>query len=149
MAKPIGNCLVTGSNNCPLNFELQRLHSIQVESYDDKTPSLSITRSFNISLIDSNDPPYDIRLSGNRVKENALKGAFIGRFSGKDEDRSPQQTLHFALTDDDNGRFSVSSTGNLIKRRDTDYETSQRHMIQVRVTDDGSPPASVNPFASI
>ena len=114
-----------------------------MESYDDKTPSFNITRSFNISVTDENDPPFNVRLSSNTVKENAPQGMFIGQFSAEDEDRNPQQTLSFTLADDDDGRFAVSSNGTLTKKNDTDYETDKQHTVQVRVTDNGSPPTSV------
>ena len=139
----MGNCLVSGSKNCPLNYEAKSVYTIAVESHDDKTPSFNITRSFNITVTDRNDPPYDMKLSKNTVKENATQGTVIGQFSGEDEDRNPKQTLSFALIDDDGGRFAVSSNGVLTKNNATDYETDKQHKIQVRVTDNGSPPTSV------
>ena len=143
MARPNGNCLLAGSTNCPLNFESKQTYTIEVESYDDKTPSFNITRSFNISVTNRNDPPFNIRLSNNTVMENATRGTVVGQFSADDEDRNPKQTLSFTLIDDDNGRFAVSSDGTLTKKNDTDYETNAQHTIQVRVSDNGSPPSSV------
>ena len=139
---------MSGSTNCPLNFESERSYTIEVESYDDKTPSFTITQSFNISVTDRNDPPYNIRLSGNTVKEDAPQGTFIGQFSAEDEDENPKQTLSFSLVDDDGGRFAVSSSGMLTKVKETDYETDKLHKIQVRVTDSGTPPLSVRSFVS-
>lgn len=141
VARPNGNCLVSGSTNCPLNFESEGSYTIEVESYDDKTPSFTITQSFNISVTNRNDPPYNIRLSGNTVKEDAPQGTFIGQFSAEDEDENPKQTFSFSLVDDDGGRFAVSSNGMLTKVKGTDYETDKQHKIQVRVTDSGTPPS--------
>ena len=135
---------MSGSRTCPLNFESERSYTIEVESYDDKTPSFSITQSFNISVTNRNDPPYNIRLSGNTVKEDAPQGTFVGQFSAEDEDENPKQTFAFSLVDDDGGRFAVSSNGMLTKVKGTDYETDKQHKIQVRVTDSGTPPSSVS-----
>ena len=134
---------MSGSRKCPLNFESEGSYTIEVESFDDKTPSLSITQSFNISVTDRNDPPYNIRLSGNTVKEDAPQGTFVGQFSAEDEDENPKQTFAFSLVDDDGGRFAVSSNGMLTKVKSTDYETDKQHKIQVRVTDSGAPQLSV------
>ena len=137
---------MSGSTNCPLNFESEGSYTIEVESYDDKTPSFTITQSFNISVTNRNDPPYNIRLSGNTVKEDAPQGTFIGQFSAEDEDENPKQTFSFSLVDDDGGRFAVSSSGMLTKVKGTDYETDKQHKIQVRVTDSGTPPSYVRNF---
>ena len=126
-----------------MNFESRRTYSIVVESYDDKTRSFIITRSFNISVTDRNDPPFNMRLSWNVVKENAPIGTVIGQLTAEDEDENPKQTLFFTLTDDSSGRFAVSSDGTLTKKNGTDYETAKQHTIQVKVTDNGSPPLSV------
>ena len=118
-------------------------YTIEVESYDDKTRSFIITRSFSISVTDRNDPPFNLRLSQNVVKENAPLGTVIGQLTAEDEDENPKQTLFFTLLDDSSGRFAVSSNGTLTKQNGTDYETAREHTIQVKVTDNGSPPLSV------
>ena len=140
----MGNCLAIGSPNCSLNYETKEMYLIEVESMDDKTPSLKIIRSFNISVIDKNDPPYDLQLSENRVNENATVGTIIGQFTAKDEDRNPKQSLAYTLVDDDNGRFNVTNNGTFIQAKKMDYEISKMHEIEVNVTDNGSPPKSVS-----
>ena len=126
-----------------MNFESKQTYTIEVESYDDRTRSFIITRSFSISVTDRNDPPFNIRLSQNVVKENAPLGTVIGQLTAEDEDENPRQTLLFTLLDDDSGRFAVSSNGTLTKKNGTDYETAKQHTIHVKVTDNGSPPLSV------
>ena len=105
-------------------------------------------KSFNITVSDLNEPPYDLQLSKNRVNENSTVGTIIGQFIAKDEDRNPKQSLTFTLVDDDNGRFNVTSNGTLIQAKKLDYERNKMHEIEVNVTDNGSPPKSVS-FSSL
>lgn len=39
---------------------------------DDGRPALSYSQNFNISVIDVNEPPIDIRLSSNDISENVI-----------------------------------------------------------------------------
>ncbi|XP_012556552.2 protocadherin Fat 4 isoform X1 [Hydra vulgaris] len=120
---------------CPLNFEIQKVHYITIEVYDNGVPSLSFIKNFSIYLLDINDPPYNLILSSNSVKENSLVNTFIGQFSAQDEEN---QTLSFLLLDDDNSNFILSSA-KLYKSKSSDYEATKSHFIHVQVSDDGDP----------
>lgn len=91
----------------------------------------------NITINDVNDKPRDIRLSNQKVKENAPINTVIGQLTARDEDSG--QRLVFTLDNDDNGRFKIDGTGRLLKAKVTDYETSKVHLVTVRATDNGSP----------
>eukprot|EP00794_Sanderia_malayensis_P003136 gene3136-3604_t len=136
-----GHCLQSGGKGCPLNYEKRSSYLVQVVSSDDRSPSFNITRQFNITLVNRNDPPYNISITGNAVMENSPIGTIIGQFSASDEDANPKQSFVFSLVDDDNGRFGVMSNGSLFKAKSTDYETDKTHNIRVKVTDNGIPPA--------
>ena len=144
VARSNGNCLTSGSPKCPLNFEGTRQYQIEVESADDRTPSFNITRVFNITVTNRNDPPYDIRISKNTVKENDPHGTVVGQLFASDEDAGHAGSMRFALVNDDVGKFALTSNGSVIKSKDIDYETDKSHVIEVRATDNGSPPASVS-----
>ncbi len=112
-------------------------------SSDDRSPSFSITRDFNIKLTDKNDPPFNTRLIGNTVQETSPYGTVVGIVTAADED-VPKQSFTYSLLDDDNGRFAVYRNGTVYKTKATDYEKDKSHHIQVQVTDNGVPPASVS-----
>ena len=136
VAAPNDACLLYGGDFCKLNFEKRPQHVVLVRVTDNGIPPQSLDSNLTIHLNDINDRPRDLRLSGYTVKENASIGTLIGRFSASDEDAS--QALSFSLVDDDGGRFSVDASGNLYKAKDTDYETSTRHVITASARDNGS-----------
>ncbi|XP_028399274.1 protocadherin Fat 4-like [Dendronephthya gigantea] len=131
------NCLAKGGDFCKLNYEAKPSHQITVRSADNGNPVLSINATFTINLIDVNDQPRELSLSGNTVKETAKIGTVIGRFSANNEDSG--QHLTYTLSDNDQGRFAVSSDGILTKVLATDYETNTNHFITAVVKDDGTP----------
>lgn len=137
-------CLHLGSPRCPFNYEKTNSYLIEILSSDVKSPSFNITRQFNITVINRNDPPYDVKITGNTVKENDPNGTVVGKLSGIDEDMDPTQSVTFSMVDDDNGRFGLTQGGDVFKTEGIDYEKDQSHMIRVRVTDNGTPPASVS-----
>ena len=71
------------------------------------------------------------------MKENATSGTIIGKFSANDEDAG--QRMSYSLSDNDQGRFSVSSDGYLTKVLSTDYEKDKVHSITAVVQDNGNP----------
>lgn len=97
--------------------------------------------TIDVILRDVNDKPRDIKLSNNKVTENATINTLIGQFSARDEDAG--QNLLFSLADDDNGRFRVDSLGKLYKANSTNYETQKKHRITAVVTDNGKPTMKV------
>ena len=142
VAKSNKNCLLNGGSQCLLNYESNSSYTIRVRSTDSGSPSQSVNSSFQIALNDINDQPRGLKLSNYKVTENAPVNFKIGTFSASDEDRG--QKLSFSLVDDDSGRFSLDSKGNLYKAKSTDYETSKVHYIVAKVSDNGKPSFSVS-----
>lgn len=135
-------CLQSGGSKCLLNYEQQKSHVIKVRSTDSGSPSKSIQITFFITINDVNDRPRDLKLSNNTIKENAPIDTVIGQFISRDEDTNQQ--LVYSLIYDDKGRFKIDNSGQLLKAKDTDYETSKVHSIEARVTDNGSPALNVS-----
>jgi hypothetical protein len=134
-------CLSQGGSYCLLNYEAARQQRIRVRSTDDGVPSLFYDTDFVIYIRDVNDQPRDLKLSNNRVKENATINSLIGQFSARDEDAG--QSKSYSLSDDDSGRFRVDTSGALYKAKTTNYETQKKHTIRAVVTDNGSPATKV------
>lgn len=104
-------------------------------STDNGSPPKTVMKTFDITLRDMNDPPFNITLSATSVNESAPKNTLIGQFSSQDEDAT--QRLNYKLTNDDGGNFFVTNTGLLYKAKPPDYETTSDHTIEVEVSDNG------------
>lgn len=76
-----------------------------------------------------------------KVQENAPSGTTIGDLTFVDEDID--QTHIISLVDDNEGRFSVSSSGVVTKATDESLDTSKVYVIEAKVTDNGNPQQSV------
>ena len=131
------NCLKNGGDFCKFNYEKHRSFQITVRSTDNGNPALSTNVALTITLADVNDQPRGLRLGGNTVKENATKGEIIGKFSAEDEDHG--QNVTYYLSDDDHGRFAVSSDGYLTKVLSINYEKNKTHTVTAVAKDNGTP----------
>ncbi|WP_134494265.1 cadherin domain-containing protein [Microvirga pakistanensis] len=92
-------------------------------------------RTITVAVVERNDAPTDIILSGTVVDENA-DDAQVGTLSGVDEDTG--DTLAYTLLDDAGGRFRLDATGTRLLAADgslIDYETASSYAITVQVSD--------------
>lgn len=106
------------------------------------------TQSANPLLLDFNQAPTDLTLSGNTVAENQPAGTTVGAFSNTDPDSFNTFTYSFDTTcangGADNGAFTIS--GNVLKTNAVfDYETKASYAICVKV-DDGWGGSLAKPF---
>ena len=135
-------CLLHGGQFCELNFEDNRLLTLRIRATDNGSPKKSLETTFNVELTNINESPRHLRLSNAYLKENATIGHHIGKFTFQDEDMN--QLHNITLVDDDQGRFTVDRSFNLVKLKETNYETESKHLITVLVEDNGNPPLSVS-----
>jgi hypothetical protein len=133
-------CLTFGGDNCLLNYEAAKSHTIVVRVTDSGTPPESAEFSVTISIVDENDLPRNLRISNQKVNENSAIGHVIGVFTATDEDN--EQTLTYQLSDDVNGVFVVNRS-KLIVNKSLDHEQKKTYNIRVQVWDNGSPPLSL------
>ena len=66
------------------NFEQEQNYSIRVKGID--PGELTLEKTFNINVLDLNDPPTAITLDNASVAENLKKGAIVGKLTATDED---------------------------------------------------------------
>ena len=59
---------------------------IEVRCYDDGHPSLYKDQVFNISVVDRNEAPTAVNMSGGTVEENKPAGQLVASFSTSDPD---------------------------------------------------------------
>ena len=110
---------------------------------DSGNPPKDTDKRITINVRNKNDPPYDITISKSDVMENAPPNTLIGIISAKDEDAG--QTLVYTLVDDDNNNFVLNSiTGQLYKKKPSNYESKLAHYIVVEVSDNGIPALKVS-----
>lgn len=89
--------------------------------------------------IDPNHAPTDVSITNTLVNENVPMATVIGTFTTTDPDLN--NTFTYKLVDgdgaDDNGSFSIDSTGQLLTASALDFETRSSYSFRVRSTDQG------------
>jgi Ca2+-binding RTX toxin-like protein len=133
--------VITVADGAPLDHEAAAQHGIEVEVTDGG--GLSTRQAFTIAVSDVNEAPGSLTLDGTGVAENADDGTVVGTVSAADPDDG--DTLHYALTDDADGRFAIDADTGVITVADGaefDHDTADQHNIEVEVTDAGGLSAS-------
>ncbi|HIK57107.1 MAG TPA: cadherin domain-containing protein [Synechococcales cyanobacterium M55_K2018_004] len=120
----------------PLDFETRSIHSIRVRTTDQAGASLD--QIFNITVLDGNDAPTDLRFSETSIPENLAADSVVGSFSSIDP--NPGDTFTYSLVEGagatDNGIFRIDN-GQLRILSSPDFETKSSYSIRVRTVDQG------------
>ncbi|XP_052104048.1 protocadherin Fat 4-like isoform X4 [Mytilus californianus] len=121
---------------------------------------MSHDKEIVINIIDINEAPLDIQLSYSQVAENSVSGVLVGNLTTVDPDNSGQiiQTFTYQLIDDGQGRFEIKGNTLQVKKSSEmcnnkpcilDYEQDKVVNIKVKVTDDGTPPLTLEKVMAI
>jgi hypothetical protein len=115
-------------------------YPVVVNVSDNGTPMMRSQTTLHITVLNINDPPYDLRLSNSEVFENAPVNSVVGNLTAIDDDVGPQRSSNFSweLVDGDNGHFSLRGHQVLVAKT-LDHESESFHRIQVKSTDYGIP----------
>lgn len=99
------------------------------------------TEKITLTVVDVNDAPTDIGLSGNVVNETAAVDDVVGILSVSDEDAAQTYTYELVAGtgDADNGSFAVDGTQLKVTDTTINYATQPEYKIRLQVTDSGSP----------
>ena len=127
---------VTVVDGALLDIEFASSHNVTVRVTD--SGGLTYDKTFTINLIDVNEAPRDLSLSGNTVAENAGTGTVIGTATGLEVDVG--DSLTYSLTDAAGGRFAIDSTTGVLTVANgalLNYESAASHDVTIRVTDSG------------
>ncbi len=114
-----------------LDFETSPSHSITVRAQDPAGNSSDET--FTIDVVNVNEAPTNIQLSGVSIQENSANGTLVGNLTATDPEGA---NITFTLTDDTEGRFTLAD--NKVQVADgasLDFETNPSHSITVRAQD--------------
>jgi hypothetical protein len=130
---------ISQPNLCPHDYEQISSLLVRIRVDDDGTPPVSQKFWIQVPLPDENDPPVNLQLDENLIKENSPIGTLIGSFSVQDEDL--YQTHTFTLGDQN---LFIMDQNHLRLARSPDYEQEQYVIISVQATDNGTIPKSVS-----
>ena len=117
-----------------LHFDYHSSHDIKIRTTG--SGGKSYDKTFTIEVLNQNNAPTDISLSGNSVKEFSNNGTTIAKLTTKDVDWGDKHT--YQLFDDPEGRFEI--VGNELKVKDgslLDFDNNSSHEIKIRTTDSG------------
>ena len=132
-----------------MDYETATQYTIVVRSTDNGSPAKSIDKSFVIQILNVNEPPTAIALSGDSVDENSNKGTPIGSFTTTDQDKGQLHVL--SLLDDAGGRFLIKGAQLQVAKSNSkclsnggkdcwlNSEEKSSYTIKVRSSDNGSP----------
>ena len=127
-----GNQLKTARN---FNYELDSDYLLNIRTDDGSGGSF--TKSFDITVSDSNDAPGDISLTSSTIQENLPAGTVVGELSTIDEDGEGAFT--YSLIDGENypanNLFAI--VGNELRTvANLDFETADAYTLRIQ-TEDG------------
>ena len=130
-------------NKATLDYEAAvKRHQVTVQATDSGSPPLTSTSVISISVLNENDPPTDISLSGTTVKEyvssggGAKSGDVVGVLSSTDQDANDAHT--YALDVSTDGRLKVVGDKLIVDdATKIDFETKRILSVTVTTTDGG------------
>jgi hypothetical protein len=113
------------------NFEAKSSYNVTLTTTDQGT--LQFSKAFTITIVNANDAPTSISISGATIAENNALNAVIGTISGVDPDAL--DTLTFSVSGGtDATAFNVSGTS-LRASSAFDFETKNSYNVTLRATD--------------
>ncbi|KAJ8308606.1 hypothetical protein KUTeg_013480 [Tegillarca granosa] len=114
---------------CILNYESETQLNVVVMVTDNGSPPLSYEQKITIYVQDTNDPPEDIRLSRDSIRENEPASTVLGNFKFF---FSINDWSWITLVKDPSG---IECTGDLETTTILDYEVHSTYPLSVTVTD--------------
>ncbi|WAR18645.1 FAT4-like protein [Mya arenaria] len=116
------------------DYENTNMYSVMFDVIDKGNPPMSATFTISVEVTDANEPPEQLKFSGNEIEENVAIGTSVGVFSARDPDIG--QSLTFSI-DGVNGSLSVNGV-DLIVSGNIDFEANSVLKFNATVYDDGA-----------
>ena len=135
------------SSSANLDFETRNEFTVAIQCNDSGNPPLGLEQTFKIRVLDVNEAPANVTLTSANVKENSQSGTVIGRLDVSDPDNygssGRKQTHSCQVTGKRIGQFEIQANVLKVGTASLDYEQASVVHVQVKCTDDGSPPLPV------
>ena len=128
-------------SNRVFDYEHQNLLRLTIEASD--ADGNTISKTFEINIIDIDDPPIAIELSADKFPENMPEGTLVGSFSLLDEDggNDESEVIYTLLEGDDytdNTFFRISNRRELIATTPLNFEEQAYRTVHVSATNANS-----------
>ncbi|KAL4238399.1 hypothetical protein ACF0H5_003108 [Mactra antiquata] len=135
------DCTTVSNAECKINYEHTATYTVSVEVLDSGNPPLRGVFGFDVQVTDINEPPRNIRLTGNKFKLGSPIGTVIGSLSVHDDDIGQSHSFKLLGTSEYievsvGGQITVLDSGNLVE--------GQIFEVMIKATDSGSPPLSAD-----
>lgn len=133
------------------DFEAKSSYSVRVRATD--AGGAFFEKSFTITVVDVNEAPSGITLSGTSVAENQPAGTVVGTLSATDPDAGQTHTFSVVTsgcggTYADGSAFTVSGTS-LVTTASLDFESKSTYAVCLRVVDNGVPALAAEQLVTI
>ena len=136
-------CTITLLLSKTLNYELNSKRFITVRVTDNH--GLFYVQKFAINVLDCNDAPTNIFLSGgiSAVVYENINGSFVGELETSDEDKS--QNWSYSVLDDFENLFKVIGNNIYVNTAlHLNYEAKSSYILGVKSVDSGVPPYDIS-----
>ncbi|XP_062519525.1 protocadherin alpha-C2-like [Corticium candelabrum] len=122
-----------------VDFEQQQFYIVEVRCIDNGIPSLYIEKQLNIRVRDVNEPPANVSLSSQTIKENQEAGSLVGIASSQDPDNVGRwaQNVTYAIVDRD-VPFELNGT-DVVSTRKLNFESKSIYVFRLAAIDSGVP----------
>jgi len=144
------DCKVNVTVKASLDYETKAWYRLNVQANDSHTRAF---KQFNIEVINDNEPPSAIRLTGSHsVLENSVAGTVVGQFVVTDPDnaKSPSHQTHrctFNESRPSDAHYFIITAGLVLKvkgAQQINFEQGKNLTFTVTCTDSGRPPLSLS-----
>jgi hypothetical protein len=118
------------------DYESKSSYSVRIQTDDGKGGKYS--KPFTITVENINESPTALKISNNKVDENASVGKTVGLLSTEDPDSGDSYSYSFVSGegDNDNSSFSISDD-TLVTAKAFNYESKPSYSVRIQ-TDDGN-----------
>ncbi|CAI8034915.1 Protocadherin Fat 4, partial [Geodia barretti] len=126
----------------PLDWEARDTHTLIVTAADGGTPSLSVTTTFRVTVLDENDVPPTFVQSPMQISipENEPVDTVIAQYIATDPDTEPNAQITYSLSPISGLPFGLNpDNGALSITQNIDYEDPDSRSFLVTVTANNNP----------
>jgi hypothetical protein len=141
-----------------VDYERRKLYEVELTCTDNGTPAMALVQMVLLHVLNRNEAPLTIQLSGAEVRENTPTGTIVGILTTTDPDNIGEEDaqgtfMYDVISIDDynecesvpNNRCKFFIDGSVLKLASPlDYESKQSYGLIIQVTDAGGASLQAN-----